>query len=262
MDLLTYTLPSEVTAFSTKRMGGMSEGPYASFNINGYCGDCAAHVAANRRQLCEYLGVDTDRLIMPHQTHGAEILSVDADFLSLPSAERATLLEGVDAVVTDEHLVCIGVSTADCIPVLLYDPCRKVVAAVHAGWRGSRLRIVERTLQFMKSRYAVRPEDVYAVIGPGISQDAFEVGNEVYEAFKAAGFDMTTLAARYPAANGGTKWHLDLWTCNRSQLQTCGVSDERILQAGICTFAHPDEFFSARRLGVQSGRIFNGILLR
>ena len=105
-------------------------------------------------------------------------------------------------------------------------------------------------------------KDITAIIGPGISQDAFEIGDEVYDEFARAGFEMGKIARRYPAADGGERWHIDLWEANSRLLQQCGVERERIDIAGICTFTHHEEFFSARRLGINSGRIFSGIMAR
>ena len=164
-------------------------------------------------------------------------------------------LEEVDALVTHLPGFCICVSTADCIPVLLYDKEKQVVAAVHAGWRGTVGRIVENTLQVMKKVYNSDGKDIIACIGPGISLDSFEVGDEVYQAFEDAGFDMPRISRKE------NKWHIDLWEANRLQLLECGVCEENIEVAGVCTFQSYDMFFSARRMGIHSGRILSGIML-
>mgnify|MGYP003214980035 FL=1 len=119
--LTYYNIADGVCAFSTTRHGGTSEGNHASLNINPYCGDKPEHVAANRALLAEELGVDADRIILPHQTHGTETRIIGKEFCTLPEQIRQMQLEGVDALLTDVKGVCIGVSTADCIPVLLYD---------------------------------------------------------------------------------------------------------------------------------------------
>lgn len=119
-------------------------------------------------------------------------------------AVKAATLEGVDAVMTDVPKVCVSVSTADCIPILIYDRVHHAVAAVHAGWRSTVLRIPEAVLQAMAGAYGTRPQDVEAAIGPGISLEAFEVGDEVYEAFRTAGFPMEEIARRYPATGDGS----------------------------------------------------------
>ena len=112
----------------------------------------------------------------------------------------------------------------------------------------------------MKERYGCSTTDIKAIIAPGISLDSFEIGEEVYLEFANAGFNMERIAKRYPAQQG-EKWHIDLWEANRLQLIEAGVKEENIQVAGVCTYKNHNEFFSARRLGIQSGRIFNGIML-
>lgn len=255
VQLLNYDIGSGVVAFSTTRRGGCSMGHYASFNINCYCGDSDEHIAHNRETLCRQLCISDDRLIMPHQTHETHMACIDDVFLTLSTAERHAILEGVDALMTSVPDVCIGVSTADCIPLLLYDSQHRAVCAIHAGWRGTVARVAEKAVRAMIETYGTRPSDLIAQIGPGISLDSFEVGQEVFDAFAAAGFDMPTISKRY------AKWHINLPECNRQQLIVSGLCADRIRLSGICTYKAYDTFFSARRLGINSGRIFTGILL-
>ena len=245
-----------VRAFSTTREGGVGVGAYAGFNVTHYCGDDERAVAQARCTLCGELGIAAERLILPHQTHGCGVLCIGTPFLMLSGEEQTAILHAKDAVVTNIPNLCIGVSTADCVPVLLYDAMKGVVAAVHAGWRGTVARIVEKSLLAMVERYGVSPADVRAVIGPSISLAAFEVGDEVYDAFAAAAFPMESIARRM-----GTKWHIDLWEANRLQLLACGVPAGSVEVSGVCTYTRCDEFFSARRLGIKSGRIFSGIMI-
>ena len=163
------------------------------------------------------------------------------------------MLDGVDIIMTPLRQVCVGVSTADCVPVLLYDEVRGVVCAVHAGWRGTVARVTCQALRVMAERYRTEPAQVTAVIGPCISLEAFEVGDEVYERFHLAGFDMPSISRK------DGKWHIDLLECNRQQLVSMGVRAENIQVSGICTYTHSDRFFSARKLGTFSGRIYSGI---
>lgn len=262
-----YDLSPSVTAFSTTRKGGVSEGNYGTFNINAYCGDLPEHIQKNRHILANALGISPERFVIPHQIHGVEVRQIGAEFISLPENIRQMILEGVDAVMTQEKGICIGVSTADCIPILLYDEEHHAAAAVHAGWRGTVQRIVLKTIAAMRLAYQTAPDRVKAVIGPGISLDAFEVGDEVYQSFEEAAFDMETIAERYPNNNRKEpsdpplKWHINLPVCNALQLKEAGIKEENILQSGICTYTQSDTFFSARKLGVNSGRIFSGILL-
>ena len=253
--LLYYQLGKGVTAFSTMRQGGYSEGRYGEFNINRYCGDSEDAIRLNREALCRLLDINDDHLLMPHQVHQAEIAMIDEAFLHLSDQERLAKLEGFDAMMTNVAGVCIGVSTADCIPVLLYDPVRHAACAIHAGWRGTVQRIVEKAVSKMAAVYGSCPSDIWAQIGPGISLDSFEVGDEVYDAFYHEGFPME-LISRKPG-----KWHIDLPACNRLQLLASGLPANHIAISSVCTFKQADTFFSARRLGISSGRIFTAIML-
>ena len=251
-----YDFGPEVKAFSTTRQGGCSEGNYGQFNINRYCGDSPEHIAQNRQALCQLLDIDDRHLLMPHQVHLTEVATIDADFLRLTADERQQRLEGVDAIMTDMSGVCIGVSTADCIPVLLYDAEKHAACAIHAGWRGTVARIVEKAVKTMTATYGTNPSNLVAQIGPGISLDSFEVGDEVYDAFAQAGFNMQSISERRE------KWHINLPLCNKLQLMAMGVKPEQICMSDICTYKSHDTFFSARRLGINSGRIFTAILMK
>lgn len=268
-----YHLGHGVTAFSTTRHGGYSTGQYSGFNINRYCGDNPEAVRLNREMLCQMLGIADDRLIMPHQVHQTRMAVIDNSFLSMTAEERTHALEGVDALMTDVSGVCIGVSTADCMPVLLYDKTHHAACAIHAGWRGTAKRIVEKAVGHMASVYGTRPSELTAQTGPGIGIDSFEVGDEVYDAFANEGFNMELISRQYPARGSDSssnnsphapatkKWHIDLTACNRLQLLAAGVQEQHITLAQICTYKSFQTFFSARRLGMASGRIFTGIML-
>lgn len=262
MKLHYYNIADDVIAFSTTRHGGASKGNYGELNINPYCGDDAAAITANREALCKTLNIEDCHLFLPHQVHDIECLDVTEDVLHASPKQRQQLLEGKDALMTSLPHVCIGVSTADCIPVLLYDPRHHAKAAIHAGWRGTVSRIVKETFRKMQRRYGTLPEDTLAVIGPGITLKNFEVGQEVYDDFAAHGFDMRLIAQKFPCKNNPTqeKWHINLPLCNQLQLESVGVPRGNIQQSGICTYDDVADFFSARRLGINSGRIYTGII--
>ncbi len=270
-EVLLYDTDAGLLAFSTTRNGGVGQGNYARFNINEYAGDEPAAVETNRDALCRWLGIDADRLIGARQVHGTEVCHITADFLNQPLSLRRQLLEGVDALMTDVPGVCIGVSTADCIPVILHDTGHRAVSVVHSGWRGTLADIVGNTICAMRETFGTHVEHLQCRIGPGISLKNFEVGDEVFEQFKAAGFDTDTIACRMPVmSNGETtvaeadtlKWHIDLPACICKQLEAQGVQAHQWQISPICTYDQVETFFSARRLGIGSGRIFTGAMLR
>lgn len=260
-ELLEYELFSSQTgviAFSTTRKGGCSKGTYATFNCSPHCGDNPDAVSCNLQHLGTLLPTFPVDWVIPHQVHGTQVLEVGQEYADASQEERLEMLEGVDALVTDRPGYCLCVSTADCIPLLFYDKVRRVVAAAHAGWRGTVSRIAEKILCHMGHRYGSRPEDVCVAIGPGISLEAFEVGVEVHEAFLEAGFPMDKVSRWYrPSAH----WHIDLWAANYWLLRQGGVTPEHIELSGVCSYLQCDDFFSARRLGVHSGRTLSGIML-
>ena len=251
-----YPLGEGVTAFSSTRQGGYSEERYGEFNINRYCGDSEESIKRNREALCQLLGIEDHSLLMPHQVHLAEIAVVDREMLTLPTEEILQKLDGIDALMTNEAGVCIGVSTADCIPVLLYDPIQRASCAIHAGWRGTVQRIVEKAVARMTEVFGSDPQNLIAQIGPGIHLESFEVGDEVYQTFEKEGFPMELISKKYE------KWHIDLPECNRLQLVAAGIPETHIAVSPVCTFQQSDTFFSARKLSINSGRIFTGILLQ
>lgn len=278
-----YHIADDVLAFSSCRAGGVGEGEYSSFNINPYSGDTAEHVANNRMLLAKQLGIETSHVLMARQTHGTTARYIGAEFLQLSSATQQEILDGVDALITQESNVCIGVSTADCIPILLYDSQHHAIAAIHAGWRGTAQHIAKSVVRDMQVLCETQAENLKAVIGVGISLKHFEVGMEVYEAFQNADFPMEKVAALFPVFASSEneesyisvmekahlsegkpmqKWHIDLKLCNRLDLEDAGVKRENIYVSDICTYEKNAEYFSARRQGILSGRIYNGILLR
>ena len=244
-----------IFCFSTTRHGGHSKGTYSSFNCNPYCGDNPENVAQNQKLLSSLLAVPPQHLIIPHQTHETHIRIIDKNFSTYSISQQTRLLEHVDALISNIPGECLCISTADCVPILCYDTQRHAIAAIHAGWRGTVQRIAQKTVEAMNQTYGTDPKDLVVCIGPSISLKAFEVGEEVYEAFLQAGFPMSQIASR------SQKWHLDLWEANRIQLLEAGVPPKNIELSGICTFQQHEDFFSARRQGLYSGRILSGIIL-
>lgn len=249
---------SNISHFVATRQGGCSEGNYASFNCTPYSGDEAEKVRRNQTLLMEGMSQTPEELVIPVQTHEANCLLIGDAYLSASSQQRQEMLHGVDALITRELGYCLCISTADCVPVLIYDKKHSAIAAIHAGWRGTVAYIVRDTLLRMEKEFGTSGEDVIACIGPSISLASFEVGEEVYEAFQKNGFDMPRISIRKEETG---KHHIDLWEANRMQILAFGVPSGQVELARICTYIHHDEFFSARRLGIKSGRILSGIMI-
>ena len=196
-------------------------------------------------------------VVQPHQTHSTVVAHVDRLGLSRED------LEGVDALVTDLPGVAIGVRTADCIPVLLYDPVQRVIGAAHSGWRGTVNMISKKTVLEMCRLFGTRPRNIRAVIGPGIGYDSFQVGEEVALTFKESGFPIDRVWSFRGARKEGTMeggHHLDLKECVRCSLIECGVAEGNISVSDIDTYID-GHFYSARREGISCGRNINAIML-
>lgn len=243
-----------LTHFVTGRMGGISEGEYSDFNMGAYCGDEDKSVIENRRRLRKAL-IGYDKIFIPYQVHENKVCVVDESFMCLSIGEQEQALYGVDAIITDQPNICIGVATADCVPLLLYADNLQVFAAVHAGWRGTVLKIASQVVDIIQQKWGIPPSSIHVGIGPSISPALFEVGDEVGEKFVEAGFDMKQISFRNAATN---KLHIDLWKANMQQLVDKGVEQQHIEIARLCTFTNSADFFSARRQGIYSGRMLTG----
>ncbi len=256
--LYQYNIDEHIIAFSTERGRGAINGPYSQFNVNEWCGDTLPHVTQCRTELCHRLGISADRLIMPHQVHSTKVVEVCRGTWN----RLSEMLEGADAIMTDLSGICIGVNTADCVPLLFYDPVHDAIAAVHAGWRGTVKRIAVITLARMYESYGTKPEELRCWIGPSIGPEAFEVGDEVVKAFSDAKFPMNDIAVRMPRVTEPSemRWHINLWKANAWQLERCGVKPENICPSYICSYTEHERFFSARQLSKQSGRTLTGIM--
>ncbi|MDY9919953.1 MAG: peptidoglycan editing factor PgeF [Proteiniphilum sp.] len=250
-----------IVHFTTTREGGVSRGDFASFNMGNFSDDNPLNISENREILARMLYMDISRFIIPHQTHGTEVLTIDKDFLSLDHATAIETLYGVDAVITREKEIYLCITTADCVPIILYDKGNNVIAAIHAGWRGTVGRIVEKTVIAMEKQFGSLPEDMIAGIGPAIGMSNYEVGNEVVDRFYEEGFDLTDVAS-FSRKTPSSKYHVDLKEINRKELIRLGIDAGCIEKSPLCTFDREDIFFSARRQTVHSGRMLTGIMMK
>lgn len=227
-------------AFTT-RPGGVSEGIYASLNLAVRRGDDPVRVRENYRRVCAALDVDMDKLVFSAQVHGDTVRRVtSADWGQ--GLDRPTEYEA-DGLVTDIPGTTLVVFGADCLTVLLYDPVRRVIGAVHAGWRGTALGIVERAVETMAAKYGCERKHILAAIGPGISRCCFETGAEVPEAISASLGDE---AIQFIDDLGNGRSKLDLKGINALRLMSSGVMVTNIDISPDCTMCRPDKYWSHR----------------
>jgi YfiH family protein len=215
------------------RQGGVSKGVYGSLNCGLGSRDDAENVRLNRSLVAETLGVPPERLLTLYQIHSATAVIVDKPW-------NGTVSEA-DALVTRTPGLAIGALTADCAPVLFCDPEARVIAAAHAGWRGALLGIVEATVASME-RLGANPERVVAVIGPTISQRAYEVGADYVERFLA---EEPASSPFFMTDDGSGEPHFDLAGYVAERLARAGVGT--VSDLGLCTYCDETRLFSYRR---------------
>lgn len=228
-----------LTALQSTRAGGVSDGNFSSLNLGSNTGDMPRNIDENTRRLCAAGGIDQGMLVSSDQVHGTEILY----------AEKPGRYPGYDAFITDRKNLFLCIYTADCYPVLLYDPRHKASGAAHAGWKGSAGRIVIKTIEAMKRSFNSRPSECLAFIGTGISAEAYEVGREVAGEFPPA------YRQRSLHPDEEEKYLLDLGMVNYSQLLEAGVPASNIDRSPFCSFRDRNLFFSYRRDQGKTGRM-------
>lgn len=192
--------------------------------------------------------VTRDDLLLVRQVHESTVA------IASPDRARPWPRPDADAIVSNDPSAAIAVRVADCVPILLAEETGRVVAAIHAGWRGTSKRAAVAAIAAMQSRFGVRPERLLAAIGPSIGPCCYEVGESTRETFKEDGHHSATLDQWFTAKADG-KFLLDLWRANRDQLEGAGVQPECIHVAELCTKTHADVFHSYRVEGTSAGRM-------
>lgn len=226
----------------TTRQGGVSEGIYASLNLGKNRKDDPEKVRENYRRVCSALGVDRDRLVFSNQVHGAHVRVVTAQDGG-KGLDRPVDYEA-DGLVTNEAGLTLTVFGADCLTALLYDPVRRAVGAVHAGWRGTAAAIAARAVETMEEAYGTRPGDLLCAIGPCISQCCFETDGDVPQALVSSLGEEVLPCIAGPDERG--KFHVDLKGINSLLLERAGVPGDRIDLSPDCTLCKPDKYWSHR----------------
>ncbi len=231
--------PELVFGFST-RTGGVSPGPYG-LNLSISVGDDLENVKLNREIFFKQLGIKQEEITFQKQIHSS--------FISY--SEKPQHFDGCDAIYTDKKNNFLAVSVADCIPVFLYDPQKKIIGAIHSGWKGTHSKILSFTIKELIKKFDVDVSKLVAFIGPGISQEHYEVGADVGKLFSE-----DVLYER------NRKYFLDLKKDNYLQLLKEGVKTENIEISDLCTFREKDLLHSFRRDKDMSGRMMGVIGMR
>ena len=238
--------------FVSGKDGGISIGDCSGLNLSYSVGDSDENVRTNRSKIASVLGINSDQLFFVSQYHSDVVLVVKEKYDGNPTK--------ADAIVTDAKGICICVMGADCVPLLAYDPVKQVIAAIHAGWRGTASSITFKTLEIMKDQFGCNPKDVILSIGPSISQEKYEVGEEVYLSFLDQQGDESKRYFVHDQASN--KYFPNLWEANKDQGIRFGLKEQNIEISGICTYSNHNQFYSARYFKNKTGRFAAGIMLK
>jgi hypothetical protein len=243
-----------VEAGFTTRNGGVSRPPYNSLNLGFNTDDARFHVDGNRSTLARAFDLPPHLLLTVQQVHGKDILVIDE-----PNPDLSHFLSvQCDAVVTDQPGIMIGVLVADCFPVLLVEPRRKVAAAVHVGWKGAAAGILGKAVEAMQTTFDCKPDQILAAVGPGIGAHKYEVDRPVRDAFRQGSGHWERIAEEVALG----KWRLDLRQSCLLQLEESGLDPANLSAAEQCTCCHRELFFSHRRDHGRTGRQMGFIVLR
>jgi YfiH family protein len=247
--------------FLSTRQGGYSQAPYDSLNIGFGTADSPQNVLGNRQKLANALGIPLAYFCVPQQCHGTHIAIVEAADQGRGALEKESALPECDAMITKEKNICLTVLSADCVPLLFYDPVQQVIGACHAGWRGTVQLLAQKTALAMQNSYGCQVQDIRVAIGAAMGVVYYEVGEEVVLAVRQA-FGSADAERLLPYWQESSKHHFDLHLANRLQLEAAGVPPQHIETAPFCTYEAGDLFFSARREAHLTGRFGAGIMLR
>jgi YfiH family protein len=225
----------------TTRDGGVSAGPYATLNLSFSVGDDPGAVRENRQRVAAARGAELGDFVFARQVHGARAVVVSAADRGRGTTDLAGAVPDADALVTRDPAIVLAILTADCVPIVLHDPVAGVLAAVHAGWRGTAAGAVPAALDVMQA-LGSRPAGVIAGLGPAIGADRYQVGTDVRDGIGAALGEAASAVLR---PDGTGRWLLDLHDANRRQLTRAGVPASQIHPAGVAT-GPGGPFFSDR----------------
>lgn len=236
----------------TTRLGGVSEGIYASMNLSFTRGDDPRRVMENYQLACGALGFPVEEVICSDQTHTANVRRMGRGDCG-KGVLRPRDYTDVDGMITDEPHVALAAFFADCVPLFFVDPVRRAIGLSHSGWKGTAGRIGARTVEAMQEAYGCQPENIRAAVGPSICRDCYEVSRDVVDAFSKS-FTEEELR-RCCLEKGQGKYQLDLWKANEQILLAAGIRPEHLAVTDVCTCCNPTLLFSHRATNGRRGNL-------
>ena len=248
-----------ISHFVSTRIGGHSSPPYDSLNLSFNVGDDPEKVLKNRKLLAGTLGIPLTNLTTANQIHDGHVKIVSEALRGEGSTDYKGAINATDAMVTNVPNICLMILLADCVPILFFDPSKRVIGVAHAGWKGTLRFVAQNTLKVLRDHFGCSPQDIVLGIGPSIGPCCYQVGQEVLSQVEHV-FGTRKDYIRNESANG--KGYFDLWTVNLIQLLQAGIPEKNIEMAKICTCDHPNLFYSYRHEKGKTGRFGAGIVIR
>lgn len=237
--------------FST-RLGGVSEGCFASMNLSFDRGDAPEAVQENFRRMGEAIGVSAGDMVLSRQTHTTNIRLVTEEDRGKGIVRERDYTD-VDGLITNVPGLCLVTSYADCVPLYFVDPVRKAVGLSHSGWRGTAGKIGKKTVEKMREHFGSDPADIFAAVGPSICADCYEVSSDVADCFKEA-FERNVWDELFYEKPGG-KYQLNLWRANELIFREAGILPEHIAVTNLCTRCNSGLLYSHRAQGDKRGNL-------
>ncbi len=243
--------------FST-RLGGIGTAPYDTLNLAFHVGDSPETVIANRQIVCRALGADTDSIVAARQVHSGNIALVGPRHAGRGAFSYDTALPDTDGLITDRPGLLLSTFYADCVPIFILDPVKKVIALAHAGWKGTLARIGAETVNKMAAAFGTEPADCLAGIGPSVGPCCYEVDEPLIRLVRDE-FDWWPDILEH-TKNDRAK--LDLWTANSKIMSGAGVKPDNVEIARICTCCNQQLLFSYRGSREVTGRMGAFLMLK
>lgn len=241
----------------TSKLGGVSQEDYAELNLGLHVADKEDDILENRRLISNILNYDSKELVAAKQIHSDQIKVISSNDKGKGALDYQTAIEDTDALITNEPGILLTSYYADCTPILILDPVKKAIGLAHAGWKGTVLKIAQKTVLKMKEVYQTIPEDILVGIAPAIGQCCYQVDSRVIEPLKENFNNWQELIKE----DGKDRWRLNMALANQVQLEEIGVKTENIIQSELCTCCNSDLFFSYRRDQGKTGRMASMIKL-
>ena len=230
--------------FSTRK-GGVSKEHLASLNLSFSVEDARENVLENFRRIGECFGKTPEDFVLSKQSHETKVLKVGTKDRG-KGITKDRDYEGIDALITDEKGIILSCFSADCVPILFYDPVHKAVGACHSGWRGTKGKILQNVVEEMRQHFSSNPAEILVAIGPSICKEQYVVSEDLALSFLEDYPDLGEDTASPIQRISKDKFQLDLWDLNRRIALDCGIKEEHISISGYCTMENPELFFSHR----------------